>query len=93
MSNSAVPNEILRALLSAPEDRQLAALRVLRGDRVSLHDETPLLYTVSQSARRLNMSRSSVWRAIRAGRLKKIEVFPGCERIRRADLEALAEGI
>ncbi len=55
-------------------------------------DDEPLLYTVTQAAHRLNVSRSTVWRIIRAKRLTKIEIYPGCERLRRADIEAIAGG-
>lgn len=94
MSNTTIPAELVQALLSAPDDRRDAALRVLRGEIPSAqsHDGSPLLYSVGQAAKRLNVSRSTVWRALRARGIKKVELYPGCERIRRADLEALAGG-
>lgn len=86
-------SDLLQALASATAERRLAALRLLRGETpVLTTDERPLLYSVNDAARRLNLSRHSVWRAIRAGRLKKIEIYPGCERLRRTDVEALAGG-
>jgi excisionase family DNA binding protein len=43
-------------------------------------------------ARLLGVSRATLWRMIRAGRLDKVEVLPGSFRVRRADLEAVASG-
>lgn len=56
-------------------------------------DDRPLLMTVKDAARRLGVARNTVGRAIRAGRLKKVEVYAGSYRLRRADVEALAMGI
>jgi excisionase family DNA binding protein len=85
--------ELLHAILSATADQRLSALRLLKGKATTTEAELPLLYSVTEAAARLNISRCSVWRAIRAGRLKKIELYPGFERLRRADVEALAGGV
>ncbi len=85
--------DLLTAFVTATPDQKVRALNVLRGKPSSSHNETPLLYSVTEAAVRLNISRCSVWRAIRAGRLKKIELYPGFERLRRADVEALAGGV
>ena len=86
--------ELLQAMASATAERRLAALRLLRGETTApVVDERPLLYTVTEAAQRLNVSRSTCWRIIRAGRLTKVEIYPGCERLRRADVEALAGGV
>lgn len=91
MSNTTIPADIVQALLAAPDDKRTAALRVLRGEAKDTEVESgPLLYSVAQAARRLNISRSTVWRVMRARNIKKVELYPGCERIRRADVEALA---
>ncbi len=84
--------ELLQAIISATSDQRLSALRLLKGKATTTDAELPLLYSVTEAAARLNISRCSVWRAIRAGRLKKIELYPGFERLRRADVEALAGG-
>ena len=93
MSNELIPATTLQALLTATPERREAALRLLRGESTAAADDRPLLYSVTEAAERLNLSRASVWRAIRAGRLKKVEVFPGCLRLRRVDVEALAGGV
>ena len=40
----------------------------------------------------LNISRATLWRMVNAGRLKKVEILPGSYRLRRADVEAIANG-
>ena len=48
----------------------------------------PLLMGMSASAKLLGVSRATLWRMIKAGRLTKVEVLPDSFRVRRADLEA-----
>jgi excisionase family DNA binding protein len=50
----------------------------------------PLLMGMSASAKLLGVSRATLWRMIKFGRLKKIEVLPGSFRLRRSDLETIA---
>ena len=52
----------------------------------------PLLMGMSASAKLLGVSRATLWRMIKFGLLKKVEVLPGSFRLRRADLEAIAAG-
>ncbi len=51
----------------------------------------PLLLGMSAGAKLLGVSRATLWRMIRAGRLDKVEVLPGSFRVRRADIEGVAE--
>lgn len=86
--------EALAAVGSAPPERLNDIYLAATGQQIRppVADERPLLYTVTEAAQRLNVSRSTCWRIIRAGRLTKVEIYPGCERLRRADVEALAGG-
>jgi len=52
----------------------------------------PLLCGMSAAARFLGVSRSTLWRMVKAGRLGRVEVMPNSFRIRRAELEAIAAG-
>jgi excisionase family DNA binding protein len=81
--------EFLAAALASPPERMAEALSVLRGARCAAAAEGPLLMTINDAARRLNVSRTTVRRAIRAGRLKKVEIYAGSFRLRRADVEAI----
>jgi excisionase family DNA binding protein len=82
----------MRILQAAP-DVQAKIDRILEGKEVTQERPVtgPLLMGMSASARLLGISRATLWRVIRAGRLKKIEVLPGSYRLRRQDLLALAE--
>ena len=50
----------------------------------------PLLMGMTASAKFLGVSRTTLWRMVEKGRLQKIEILPGSFRLRRADLEAIA---
>jgi excisionase family DNA binding protein len=51
-----------------------------------------LLLGMGAAAGLLGVSRTTLWRLIRDGQLKKVEVLPGSFRVRREDLEAIAAG-
>ena len=86
-----ITGEILQALMKAPAARKRRALDLLRGDEPPPPtSDGPLLYTVSEAARKLGVSRTTLWRLFQSGTLKKVEVMPGSFRVRRADIEALA---
>ncbi len=87
-------NERLLKFLQASPEKQAEIDRILEG-KAQVERESasgPLLYGMTRAARHLGVSRATLWRMIRAGRLKKIEILPGSFRIRRADLESLAAG-
>lgn len=53
---------------------------------------SPPLLTLSAAARLMGISRMTLWRMFKDGVLARVELRPGCYRIRRADLEAIAAG-
>ena len=88
--------ELFAAAMGATETRRRSALRLLRGE-AELSDplepapmRPPLLLGMGQAAKYLGISRPTLWRMIQAGRLEKVELFPGSHRVRRTDLDALA---
>ncbi len=91
-----IVEELLGAMINAPESRQRDALKLLRGDAVlgnaleSSPTKPPLLMGMGEAAKYLGVSRPTLWRIIQAGRLRKVELFPGSYRVRRDDLEELA---
>jgi hypothetical protein len=91
-----VTEEIIQAALGAPEDRKRVALKVLQGEMPAAGRPAtgPLLLGVGAGAKFLGVSRATLWRAVRAGKLQKVELFPGSFRVRREDedLEAMAAG-
>lgn len=91
MKQDTLTNDLLQALLTAPDDAKRRALQSLRGEKPPA-DHGPLLLTVNQAAALLGTSRSTIWRAVRMGRLTKVAIYKGCERLRRTDVLALAGG-
>ncbi|MDD5704952.1 MAG: helix-turn-helix domain-containing protein [Kiritimatiellae bacterium] len=90
--------EIMQAALGAPDERKADALRVLRGEMPAAGaggygvSRGPLLLGMGAGAKLLGVSRGTLWRAMRAGRIQKVELFPGSYRVRREELEAVAAG-
>jgi excisionase family DNA binding protein len=89
---SAISNErLLRFLHATPE--QLAVIdRVLAGKNHESeeHRRGPLLLGMGAAAKLLGVSRATLWRMLKCGRLDRVEVLPGSFRIRRTDVEAIA---
>jgi len=90
--------QIMQTALTAPEDRKAAALKVLNGEAGIADPDNedrnrpttgPALMGMGEAARFMGISRPTLWRVIHAGRLGKVELFPGSYRVRRADIEAL----
>lgn len=55
-------------------------------------DESPTLVTIDEAARQIQASRSTIYRLIERGRLRKIQVLPGMPRIAMAEIRRLAAG-
>ena len=88
-------NERLIKFLNAGPVQQTAIDRILEG-RAPVEQgnrEGPLLLGMGAAARFLGVSRTTLWRMEQAGRLRKIEILPGSYRIRRADLELIANEV
>jgi excisionase family DNA binding protein len=49
--------------------------------------EAPLLMKMGAAARYLGVNRGTLWRMIRDGRLKPVEIMPGSFRVSRRDIE------
>ena len=74
-----------------PEVREVvtAALRGELPEQVPV-DEQPLLLTMTGAAGVLGVSRVTLWRMVKMGALKPIEIMPGIRRIRRDDLRRVS---
>ena len=89
-------DDFLSAYLAASVQRRASALKVLRGEALISDPldcdpmRPPLLLGMGEAAKYLGVSRPTLWRMIQAGRLEKVELFPGSHRIRRMDLEEMA---
>ena len=94
MSNDPT-SELLAAFLTSSPERKATALKVLKGESSGTEAKPvtgPLLFGVCDAAKFLGVSRATLWRAIQAGRISKVQLYPGSFRVRRADLEDLAAG-
>ena len=86
--------DLMQSALTATEDLKVAALKVLRGEVESEPAPAtgPLLFGMGEAAAFIGVSRPTLWRMIKAGRLEKVELFPGSFRIRRKDVERVING-
>ena len=88
------PNDRLMRFLQATPEQQKCIDEILDGRIPSapIAASGPLLLGMGAGAKFLGVSRPTLWRMIRAGKLTKVEVLAGSFRLRRADLELLAAG-
>jgi predicted DNA-binding transcriptional regulator AlpA len=86
--------ERLKRLFEASPEQLSAIDSILEGKIQNKlpKTEAPLLMGMKASAKFLGVSRTTLWRLVGQGRLQKIEVLPGSFWLRRADLEAVANG-
>ena len=85
---------LLKLLTANPA--QLAAIdRILEGkvDEPRPVTTGPLLLQMGDAAKLLGVSRATVWRMMKLGRLEGVEILPGTIRLRRAAVEAIAAGL
>ncbi|MCU0858137.1 MAG: helix-turn-helix domain-containing protein [Pontiellaceae bacterium] len=85
-------DDLIRAIFTASDKAKETALEILEG-RASApgepQDNGPLLLSMGEAAALLNISRATLWRTIKSGRIEKVELYPGSFRLRRSDLLAL----
>jgi len=85
-------DDLIRAVFTADDKAKEKALAILEGRDIPDADSGPLLLSMGEAAEMLHVSRATLWRTIKAGRLPKVELYPGAFRLRRADVVALANG-
>lgn len=92
--SGAISSERLLRLMAATQEQQEAIDRILEGKAEEPRPATrgPLLLMMGDAAELLGVSRATVWRMIKMGKLNRVEILPGTFRVRRADIEAIAEG-
>jgi hypothetical protein len=85
-------DSLIRAIFSAPDEAKAKALAILEGRETFDTESGPLLLTMGEAVKLIPCSRATLWRILKAGRLQKVELYPGAFRLRRADVVALASG-
>jgi excisionase family DNA binding protein len=88
-------DDLIRAIFTAPDEVKTRALAILEGRDGSPSrplDNGPLLLSMGEAAGLLGVSRATLWRMLRAGRLTKVEIYSGAFRLRKADLLCLVRG-
>lgn len=92
-------DKIIQAVFSATDEAKSRALAILKGEADLNSDlcppsseEAPLLLGMGDSAKLLGVSRATLWRMIRDGRLEKVEIYHNAFRLRRSDIIALVKG-
>lgn len=87
-------NERLMKLLQASPLQLEQIDQVLAGkvtQETTRPNSFPLLLGMGEAAKLLGVSRPTLWRLLKSGRLDKIELLPNSYRIRRADIEELVK--
>jgi len=86
-------DDVIRAVFSATDEAKERALEILEGrDEPRPQDDEPLLLTMGDATKLIPCSRATLWRIIKAGRLEKVELYPGAYRLRRSDVLSLVAG-
>lgn len=85
-------DQLIRAIFTATDESKTKALAVLEGRELFDTDSGPLLLSMGEAAALLHVSRATLWRTIKAGRLPKVELYPGAFRLRRSDILAIVNG-
>lgn len=85
-------DQLIRAIFTATDESKTKALDVLEGRELLNTDSGPLLLSMGEAAALLHVSRATLWRTIKAGRLPKVELYPGAFRLRRSDILAIVNG-
>lgn len=88
-----VAGEFFAAARTATEQQMARAIPILRGmEPPAPTPSGPLLLSMGEAAKLAGISRCTLWRCIRDGRIKPVAVRDRFFRVRRADIEALAGG-
>jgi hypothetical protein len=64
---------------------KIAAMMATADDKAAANQEQPALLTQAQKARQLNVSRFTIRKLTRLGRLKPVELLPGLLRYRSGE--------
>lgn len=90
---NATLEEAIQAWMAADDQTKMSALRILQGEQQTTVPNQvpsgPQLVTMGKACELLGCSRTTLWRAIQAGALKKVELFKNSYRLRLDDVLVL----
>jgi len=81
--------ERFQKLLTASPEQVRAIDQILSGGVPEVEEDR--LIGMIKGAKFVGVSRQTLWRTIKAGRLEKVELFPGSYRIRLSDLKRIRD--
>ena len=84
--------QLMRRLLTATPSELKKIEAVFTGEGHPTEPTDRRLYNIQQAARELNISRTSVWRLLKSGRLPFVELRKGSRRIPSEAITALVKG-
>ena len=79
-----------KLLVAAPETLSEIDALLEGSARPSRHSLR--LMTIGQTAKETEISRTTIWRMIRSGNLRTVEIRPGTRRVPQAEVERLVAG-
>lgn len=83
--------ERIEAIIGAPPDVIARVDDALVGKKPGRDNDNRrhILLKMGEAADLLNVSRTTLWRLVKAGRLPRVELLPGSFRIRLSDIDEL----
>ena len=84
--------ELLMARLLTATPSELKKIEAVFTGEGATEPTDRRLYNIQQAARELNISRTSVWRLLKSGRLPFVELRKGSRRIPSEAITALVKG-
>jgi excisionase family DNA binding protein len=86
-------DELVPLFMAADSERKLAAFAALRAEDGPKPEQPPgslRLYKMGEAAKVTGLSRTTLWRALRDGRIKAVEIRPGLLRIPESELRRIS---
>ena len=84
--------QLMGRLLTATPSELKKIAQVFTGEGPTEEPTDRRLYNIQQAARELNISRTSVWRLLKSGRLPFVELRKGSRRIPSEAITAFVKG-
>ena len=81
----------LQAILTAPPDKLAQVDGILSGEATRATDTDRRLFSMTQAAEALGVSRQTIWRMVKEKRLPTVEIRKGRYRIPSAAISALLQ--